>query len=161
MSRLYIQDRDGSYAVASDEEVVYEAKRVLNRKSRKGSALITSPEKTREFLSIQLADMEHEVFSVLFLDNRHRVIAFEQLFRGTLDGASVHPREVVKRALNLNAAAVVFAHNHPSGNPEPSQADQRLTRRLVDALQLIDVRVLDHVVVGVEGAVSFAERGLI
>jgi len=101
------------------------------------------------------------VFACLFLDNRHRVIDFEELFRGTIDGASVHPREVVRRALHHNAAAIILAHNHPSGVAEPSRADVQLTRRLVDSLTLVDVRVLDHVVIGDGGGVSFAERGLI
>lgn len=96
----------------------------------------------------------------MFLDNRHRVITFEEMFRGTIDGASVYPREVVKAALQHNAAAVIFAHNHPSGVAEPSQADQAITKRLIEALLLVDVRVLDHLVVG-EQVVSFAERGLI
>lgn len=122
---------------------------------------ITSPSATRRFLAAQLRDLPHEVFSCLYLDTRHRVIGFEELFRGTLDGASVHPREVVKRVLAVNAAAVIFAHNHPSGVAEPSDADRRLTRRLADALSLVDVRVLDHFVVGDGEAVSFAERGIL
>jgi DNA repair protein RadC len=122
---------------------------------------ISSPSDSRDYLISQLADLEHEVFAVLFLDNRHRVISFDHLFNGTIDGASVHPREVVKRALKHNAAAVILTHNHPSGVPEPSQADQSLTRRLKDALALVDVRVLDHIVVGGVETVSFAERGLI
>ena len=97
----------------------------------------------------------------MFLDNRHRLIAYEELFHGTIDGASVHPREVVKSALRYNAAAVILAHNHPSGVAEPSQADQRITKRLQDALTLVDIRVLDHFVVGDGEPVSFAERGLI
>ena len=101
------------------------------------------------------------MFACLFLDTRHRIITYEELFRGTIDGASVHPREVVRRALQHNAAAVIFAHNHPSGVAEPSQADQRLTRRLSEALGLIDVRVLDHLVIGDHAAVSFAQRGMI
>ena len=122
---------------------------------------ISSPSDSRDYLISQLADLEHEVFAVLFLDNRHRVISFDHLFNGTIDGASVHPREVVKRALKHNAAAVILTHNHPSGIPEPSQADQFLTRRLKEALALIDVRVLDHIVVGGVETVSFAESGLI
>jgi DNA repair protein RadC len=99
------------------------------------------------------------VFACLFLDNRHRVIAFEELFRGTIDGASVHPREVVKHALHHNAAALILAHNHPSGVAEPSRADVQITRRLVAALGLVDIRVLDHLVIGDTEAVSLAERG--
>lgn len=126
--------------------------------SVKRGDVLSSPQDTRAFLTLQLRDAPSEVFACLFLDNRHRVIAFEELFQGTIDGASVHPREVVKRALHHNAAALILAHNHPSGVAEPSQADQRITHRLKDALALIDVRVLDHIVVGDE-VVSFAERG--
>jgi DNA repair protein RadC len=116
---------------------------------------------TREFLRARLRDRDHEVFCCLFLDNRHRVICFDEVFRGTIDGASVHPRDVVKLALARNAAAVILAHNHPSGVAEPSQADEMITGRLRDALALVDIRVLDHVVVGDGSCVSFAERGLL
>jgi DNA repair protein RadC len=122
---------------------------------------IESPRSTRLFLQAQLRDRPYEVFCCLFLDNRHRLIAFAELFRGTIDGASVHPREVVRDALARNAAAVILAHNHPSGNAEPSQADELITARLRDALALVDIRVLDHVVVGDGCCVSFAERGLL
>ncbi|MDH3646627.1 MAG: DNA repair protein RadC [Gammaproteobacteria bacterium] len=122
---------------------------------------LTSPAVTREFLRARLRDLPHELFCLLLLDNRNRVITFEELFRGTIDGASVHPREVVKLALERNAAAVILAHNHPSGIAEPSQADEMITRRLCDALSLVDIRVLDHFVVGEGDCVSFAERGLI
>ena len=125
------------------------------------SRAITSPADTEHYLTARLRDYPYEVFACLFLDTRHRVITYEELFRGTIDGASVHPREVVRRALQHNAAAVIFAHNHPSGVAEPSQADQRLTRRLSEALGLIDVRVLDHLVIGEHAAVSFAQRGMI
>ena len=123
--------------------------------------VLSSPDVVRKYLVTQFAGLEHEVFSILLLDNRHRVIRFEEMFRGTIDGCSVHPREVVKAALTANAAAVILAHNHPSGVAEPSRADTQLTRRLSDALGLIDVRVIDHVVVGADETVSFAERGLI
>jgi DNA repair protein RadC len=123
--------------------------------------VLDNPETTRRFLGSRLRHRPHEVFACLFLDNRHRVIAFEELFQGTIDGASVHPREVVRRVLHHNAAAVILAHNHPSGVAEPSRADVALTRRLTDALALVDVRVLDHVVVGEGPGVSFAERGMI
>ena len=127
----------------------------------KREAPLKSPEMTRHYLTLRLRAYPYEVFACLFLDNRHRVIAFEELFTGTIDGASVHPRELVRRTLFHNAAAVIFAHNHPSGVAEPSQADKGITRRLTDALALIDVRVLDHFVIGDGEAVSFAERGLI
>ena len=122
---------------------------------------LKNPTITRHYLTARLRDYPYEVFACLFLDTRHRVISYEELFRGTIDGASVHPREVVKKALGHNAASVIFAHNHPSGVAEPSKADQGITKRLVDALALVDVRVLDHLVVGDGEMVSFAERGLI
>ena len=122
---------------------------------------LDNPATTRRFLASRLRHLPYEVFACLLLDNRHRVIAFEELFRGTIDGASVHPREVVRLLLEHNAAAVIFAHNHPSGVPEPSRADIRLTRRLRDALALVDVRVLDHIVIGEGDGVSLAERGLL
>lgn len=135
-------------------------RRHLDEKMRRGDAL-ANPHDTRRFLSARLRDYPHEVFACLFLDNRHRVIQFEELFVGTIDGASVHPREVVKRALHHNAAAVILAHNHPSGIAEPSQADQHITRRLRDALSLVDIRMLDHFVVGDGELTSFSERGLL
>lgn len=122
---------------------------------------LTAPEATRTFLLAHLRDRPFEVFCCLHLDNRHRLIAFEEMFRGTLNGASVHPREVVREALVRNAAAVIFAHNHPSGAIEPSQADELITRRLKDALALVDVRVLDHLIVGDGRCYSFAEHGLL
>jgi len=123
--------------------------------------LLNSPEATGRFLMARLRHLPHEVFACLYLDNRHRVIHFEELFRGTINGASVHPREVVKQALGHNAAAVILAHNHPSGISEPSEADRQLTRRLKEALALVDIRVLDHLIVGEGPAYSFAEYGLI
>ena len=123
--------------------------------------VLSSPDATRTYLRARLRDYPHEVFACLFLDNRHRVIAYEELFRGTIDGASVHPREVLRRALAHNAAAVILAHNHPSGVAEPSQSDTAITNRLREALGLIDVRVLDHVIVGDGEPLSFAERGLL
>jgi len=122
---------------------------------------LANPRATREFLRTRLRDLDHELFCCLFLDNRHRVISFDEVFRGTIDGASVHPRDVVKLALARNAAAVILAHNHPSGIAEPSQADELITSRLREALALVDIRVLDHIVVGDGACVSFAERGLI
>jgi DNA repair protein RadC len=126
-----------------------------------GQDVLTSPEATRDYLKLRLYGSPHEIFACLFLDNRHRVIVYEELFRGTIDGASVHPREVVRRVIQTNAAAVIFAHNHPSGVAEPSQADLRITQRLKEALALIDVRVLDHIIVGDGDGTSFAERGLL
>ena len=122
---------------------------------------LTTPDETSRFLMAKLRHLPFEVFSCLFLDNRHRVIEFEEMFRGTIDGATVYAREVVRRSLNLNAAAVIFAHNHPSGVAEPSQTDRLLTEQLVDALSMVEVRVLDHLVVGDAECVSFVERGLL
>jgi DNA repair protein RadC len=123
--------------------------------------VLTSPDATRDYLKLKLYGLPYEVFACLFLDNRHRVIRYEELFRGTIDGASVHPREVVRKVMETNAAAVIFAHNHPSGVAEPSQADLRITRRLKDALALVEVRVLDHLIVGEGQGTSLAERGLL
>jgi DNA repair protein RadC len=142
-----------------EHDIIAAALAIVALKFERGEPL-TSPQATRTYLQLKLHALEHEVFAVLFLDQRHRVISFDTMFTGTIDGASVYPREVVKAALKHNAAAVILAHNHPSGVAEPSQADQNITRRLQDALNLIDVRVLDHFVVGAE-AVSFAERGLL
>jgi len=122
---------------------------------------LASPRATRDFLSSQLRDLEHEVFCCLYLDKRHRLIQFQELFRGTIDGASVHPREIVKLALQRNAAAVIIAHNHPSGVAEPSQADELITQRVKEALGLVDIRLLDHIIIGDGASVSLAERGLV
>ena len=136
------------------------ARRALAEDMRSGSAM-TSPQSVRDYLRIGLGAREYEVFVVLFLDAQHRVLGSEELFRGTLTQTSVYPREVVKAALRANAAAVIFAHNHPSGVAEPSQADELLTRQLKDALAMVDVRVLDHFIVAGRSTLSFAERGLI
>ncbi len=133
-------------------------RRYLAETLERGEAL-TSPQHTKLFLLSMLRDRSREAFLVLFLDNQHRVIEYEVLFEGTIDAANVYPREVVKRSLHHNACALILAHNHPSGIAEPSQADRRITRRLVDALALVDIRVLDHFVVGDGDVVSFAERG--
>lgn len=122
---------------------------------------IRSPADSREFLIARLRDRPHEVFCCLFLDNRHRVLAFDELFQGTIDNTTVYPREVVRQALRRNAAAVILAHNHPSGVAEPSEADQLITRRIRGALELIDVRLLDHFVVGDGTCTSLASRGLL
>ena len=120
----------------------------------------TNPQSTKDFLLYKLGGYEREVFGVMLLNSQHQLIEFRELFFGTIDAASVYPREVVKAVLEVNAAAVIFAHNHPSGEPEPSQADKQITKKLTDALALIDVRVLDHIVVGTT-PVSFAERGFL
>jgi DNA repair protein RadC len=131
------------------------------RQEAAAGPVLESPQATRDFLIAQLRDLPYEVFCCLHLDNRHRLIAFDELFRGTIDGASVHPREVVRQALARNAAAVILAHNHPSGVAEPSQADELITLRLREALGLVDIRVLDHLIVGDSRCVSLAERGLL
>ncbi len=123
--------------------------------------ILGSPEDTRRYLSLQLRSRPHEVFAAIFLDNRHRIIAFRELSQGTINGASVHPREIVREALHINAAAVIFAHNHPSGIAEPSQADISITRRLKETLELIDIRTLDHLIIGDGEVTSLAERGLL
>lgn len=150
----------GPAKYAQLQAVLEMVRRYLHETLRRGDAL-RNPADTRNYLSARLRGREHEVFACLYLDTRNRVIAFEEVFHGTIDGASVHPREIVKRALRHNAAALILAHNHPSGVCEPSQADIRLTQRLRDALTLIDVRVLDHLVVGDGVPLSFAEQGLI
>lgn len=124
-------------------------------------AAIKNPADTETFLLARLRDRPHEVFCCLYLDNRHRVILFEEMFRGTIDGTSVYPREVVKMALQVNAAAVILAHNHPSGIADPSQADERITRRVKAALNLVDIRLLDHLVIGDGISISLASRGLL
>lgn len=157
---LLVRDARGRYLPASVDQILEAARQAIELKMQRG-AEFTSPALVKEYLSTKLAGFEHEVFAVLFLDTRHRLIAYAEMFRGTIDGASVHPREVVKEALRFNAAAVIFSHNHPSGNPEPSGADKALTQRLKDALALVDVRTLDHVIVAGANTASFAERGLI
>jgi DNA repair protein RadC len=140
--------------------VVELARRSL-RQVMSAAPVFENPRAVQEHLQLQFAGLDHECFGILFLDARHRLVAFETLFRGTLTQAAVYPREVVKRALALSAAAVVLAHNHPSGTPEPSKADEFLTQTLKQALSLVDVRVLDHVIVASSGTVSMAERGLV
>jgi DNA repair protein RadC len=149
----------GAAKYAQLQAVMEMARRYLFESMRRGQPL-SSPEETRQYLSGCMRDYQHEVFAALFMDQRHRVICFEELFSGTIDGASVHPREVVKKALQYNAAAIIFAHNHPSGVAEPSAADRHITRRLQEALALVDIKVLDHFIVG-DKVTSFAERGLL
>jgi len=136
------------------------ARRALSRELS-AQPVFTSPHMVKDYLRIKLGDLPHEVFAVMFLDAQQRLLACEEMFRGTLSQTSVYPREVVKRALALNAASVILAHNHPSGVLEPSRADELLTQTLKSSLALVDVRVLDHFVVGAAGALSFAERGLL
>jgi len=142
------------------QAVLEMGRRHLQEALQRGEGL-SSPQITRQYLLAQLRDRQQEQFVCLFLDNQHRVICVETLFTGTIDAASVYPREVLKRCLAHNCAAIILAHNHPSGVAEPSQADERITERLISALALVDIRVLDHFVVGDGELVSFAERGLI
>jgi DNA repair protein RadC len=160
MTTLYVRDQSG-FREADASDVLDRAQALIAQRYRAGSPVLSSPERTREFLRVHLGGSDRETFGVLHLDNRHRLIAAEDLFRGTVDRASVHPREVVKAVLARNAvAAIVLYHNHPSGSPEPSAADELITRRLKEALALIDVRVLDHLIVG-ESIYSFAEHGIL
>lgn len=142
------------------QAVLEMARRYFHEELQRGDAL-TSPDVTRAYLSAQLRGYAYEVFACLFLDNQHRVIQWEEMFRGSIDAASVYPREVVKQALHHNAAAVIFAHNHPSGVAEPSQSDRLITEKLKAALALLDIRVLDHFIVGDAQPYSFAEHGLL
>ena len=158
-----VRDLAGNYFAEgplTEGDILNTAENILAEKLYKAESL-TKPEETKRFLIQKLAAKEHEVFAVIFMDNRHQIIAYEEMFRGTINGASVHPREVVKRALQLNAAAVIISHNHPSGCTEPSQADISITKRLKEALALVETRVLDHIIVGGTETISLAEQGLI
>jgi DNA repair protein RadC len=150
----------GPAKYAQLQAVMEMARRALKEQSKQRDAL-SSPQAVRDYLRLQLGSREYEVFMAVFLDTQNRVIAIEELFRGSLKETSVYPREVVKRALAHNAAALIFAHNHPSGVAEPSRADELITQALKQALALVDVRVLDHFIVAAGGGVSLAERGLI
>ena len=157
---LMVRDVDGQYRPASAEEVLQHARSVLSRRVRRG-ALLISPAAVKDYLRVHLGTLEHELFTVIFLDAQNRLVTTKEMFRGTVTPTSVYPREVVKEALAVNAAALILAHNHPSGAPEPSRADEYLTQTLKTALALVDVRVLDHFIVGGADVVSFAERGLL
>lgn len=143
------------------EALVREAISYLESQLRKPGEALTSPETTRRYLRTRLLNRCHEHFAAIFLDTRHRIIAYRELFHGTVDAAHVHPRVVVKQALKDNAAALIIAHNHPSGIAEPSQADLAITRKLRDALQLMDIRLLDHFIIGDSEVFSLAESGLV
>ena len=156
--KLYVNEC-GDYRVAADDLVIRCAQGAIAKRFRLGSPVMSSPAHTKDFLRLRLGHLDHEVFGCLYLCNRHRLIAAEDLFRGTIDGASVHPREVVRSVLQHAAAAVVLYHNHPSGTATPSRADELITMKLRDALSLIEVRLLQHLIVG-ESISSFAENGL-
>ncbi|MFQ5981735.1 MAG: DNA repair protein RadC [Woeseiaceae bacterium] len=158
--RLAAQDGIGAARLAMLRALPELAKRYFEATLTTGQA-IRSPADTEAFLTARLRDLPHEMFCCLYLDNRHRIIHFEELFRGTIDGTSVYPREVVKQSLSVNAAAIILAHNHPSGVAEPSQADERITRRIKAALDLVDIRLLDHLIIGDGTSTSLASRGLL
>ena len=155
-----VADNDGGFVQVSDEEVIDAALQILARRMYQ-SIPMSDPKVTRQYLTVRLSGLEYEVLYCLYLNVRRRIIGSDDLFRGTLTGASVHIREVVKEALRHNAAAVILAHNHPSGDPEPSDPDRLITAKLKQALELVDIRLLDHVIVGGAAAVSMAERGLL
>ena len=157
---LLVRDSKGEYRLATGEEVLKAARQVIGRRVRRGTSM-TSPQLVRDFLRTKLAELPHEVFVALLLDAQNRLVQYIELFRGTLAQTSVYPREVVKAALEHNAAAMILAHNHPSGVAEPSRADELLTQSLKQALALVDVRVLDHFIVAGADTLSFAERGLL
>ncbi len=158
---LMVRDTAGRrYRPATNEQILEAARLVVDRMMQRGDRF-TSPADVQAYLQTKLAGLEHEVFAVLFLDQRHRLIEYVELFRGTINEAHVYLREVVKLALRLNAAAVIVAHNHPSGDPTPGGADQSVTCRLKEALALVDVRLLDHIIIGGRSSVSMARRGLI
>jgi DNA repair protein RadC len=157
---LFSQSADGTMQLASNEQILKAARQVLAHRVRRGASL-QSPKKAGEYLALRLGNLDHEIFGLILLDKRHRVIECVDLFRGTIDGASVHPREVVKLALLKSAAACIAYHNHPSGVKEQSQADELITTRIRDALALIDVRLIDHLIVADSNVLSFAESGLL
>jgi DNA repair protein RadC len=162
-TQLIAGELPGTYVVpeaVTDTELMRLAKMLARRRLKRGRSM-ESPAAVFNALQTLMMDYEREVFGMVLLDNRHRIIEFVELFHGTIDSASVYPREVIKAALAQNAAAVVLVHNHPSGDPEPSRADRQITDRLQQALNTVEIRLLDHVSVGFEGTVSFAERGLL
>jgi DNA repair protein RadC len=159
---LYTNDENTATGIreASFEEILDCARRALAKRVRRGTGF-TSPRVTADYLRVRLSTLDHEVFCVIYLTKRHQFIACEDLFRGTIDGASVYPREVLKESLKHNAAAVILAHNHPSGVAEPSQADLDITRQLKKVLDLVEIKVLDHIIIAGGDTVSFAERGIL
>jgi DNA repair protein RadC len=156
---VQIRDITGAYHIVQRTELIKTAQTCITEHFSRGEAM-TSPKKSADYFQILLGNYEHETFYALWLDSQHQVLKAQELFRGTVDSATVYPREVVKEGLACNAAAVIFAHNHPSGISEPSQADVKITKRLNEALQLVDIRTLDHLVVGTT-VTSMAERGLL
>jgi DNA repair protein RadC len=157
---LLVRGAGGEVEAASKEQILAAGMAILATRVRRGASL-DSPRSVREYLVMKLGHLDHEIFALILLDRRHRVIEYVELFRGTLDGASVYPREIVKLALEKGAAACILVHNHPSGVQDQSTADEMITKRLQDALALIDVRVLDHLIIAGCNIASFAERGLL
>ena len=155
---LYVRSKPRRYKAANADEIIEAARAVASQRMQRGASFVNPAESGRFFMD-KLGGLEREVFAAVFLDTRHRLIEYAELFQGTIDGAEVHPREVVRHALRCNAAAVIVAHNHPSGTLDPSAADRAVTERLKQALALVDVRVLDHVIVGGCETLSLAERG--
>lgn len=159
-SALLVREAQGHYLPATTDQILEAARRAVDQKMVRGTAF-TSPTVVKEYLTAKLAGFDVEVFAVLFLDSRHCLIEYVEMFQGTLSQTSVYPREVAKAALHHHAAAIILAHNHPSGNPEPSEADKALTAHLKKALALLDIRILDHVIVAGQETASFAELGLL
>ena len=159
----FILDEHGNYRfpmTVTPQQIVELATAIVAKRFF-GREKITNPRESIQYLTLRLGHLEHEVFCCIFLDIRHRILRFETMFRGSIGGTSVYPREIVKSALACNAAAVIFAHNHPSGVAEPSNTDEALTNNLKVALELIDVKILDHIVIGGTESFSFADRGLL
>ena len=159
-NRLYVRSELRRYRVANADEIIEAARAVAGQRMRRGESF-TDPQSSGRFFQDKLAGLEREVFAAAFLDTRHRLIEYVELFQGTIDGAEVHPREVVRQAIRCNAAAVIVAHNHPSGTTDPSAADRAVTARLKQALALVDVRLLDHIIVGGNQTLAMAARGLL
>ena len=159
-TQLYVRREPRRYRAANSDEIIEAARAVADQRMQRGASF-ANPAETRRFFMEKLGGLEREVFAALFLDSRHRLIESAELFQGTIDGAEVHPREVVRKALRCNAAAVIVAHNHPSGTVSPSAADRAVTARLKQALALVDVRLLDHIIVGGTEASSMAESGMV
>ena len=158
VNRLYVRSERRRYRVANADEIIEAARAVAGQRMQRGESF-TDPQVSAKFFQDKLLGLEREVFAAVFLDTRHRLIEYVELFQGTIDGTEVHPRVVVREALRCNAAAVIVAHNHPSGTVEPSAADRAVTARLKQALALVDIRLLDHVVVGDHRAISMAANG--
>ena len=159
MTTLYVREGD-TFREADGNAVLHKARAIISQRYRRGAAALTSPKRTADFVRLKLGGLDYEVFGFLALDSRHRLIEYVELFRGTIDSAAVYPREVVKEALRLNAAALILVHCHPSGNATASHADEAITRRLKEALSLLDIRIVDHLIVG-DSVSSMAELGLI